>query len=122
MYNVGIVEQALDETRLKRAALELAEKYDGAHKRVQIAIADSKAIRERLIPILRRLKAVLVGRGREGEWGPFCENKPPLGLGMSVRTVDNWLLKDSREHGEEDKDPEEGSNLLASEDKAPATV
>lgn len=56
-------------------------------KRVKVTIAARREARNRLIPILREIKAQLVGKGRKGEWKPFCDRQ----LKMSLRTVDNWL-------------------------------
>jgi hypothetical protein len=79
--------QPVDVEALQNSAVELAEAYHGAGERVKVTIAERRATRQRLIPILHAIKAELVGRGCEGQWKPFCVGQ----LKMSVRTIDNWL-------------------------------
>lgn len=97
---------AVDVEALQDSAVKLAETYRSASKRIMVTIAARRESRNKLIPILREIKAQLVGKGRKGEWKPFCDGQ----LKMSVRTVDNWLtgaVSDSKK--------KEASKLPASE-------
>lgn len=70
------------EDRLFNAAPEYLNFVDQAAKRA----ADAKRIRECMAYDFALYKAIKVGRGRDGEWGPFI-----LKLGLVVRTVDRWV-------------------------------
>lgn len=70
------------EARLFKSAPEYKGLMDLSRKKE----ADAKRIREQLAYDFALYKAIKVGRGRDGEWGPFVEK-----LGLAVRTVDRWV-------------------------------
>ena len=70
------------EDRLFKAAPEYLDFVRQAKKRA----ADARRTREKLAYDLSLYKSIKVGRGRDGEWGPFVKK-----LGLAVRTVDRWV-------------------------------
>jgi hypothetical protein len=54
------------------------------------ANSDLKDIRATMTYELALLKAVHVGRGRDGDWGDYLKNK----FGLARRTVDRWIKKE----------------------------
>jgi hypothetical protein len=65
---------------------EAAPEYHGRRSLVAKTQAEAEAIRERLATDFAIYKAIHVGKGRDGNWGPFIEE-----LGFAARTVDRWV-------------------------------
>ena len=79
------------------------------------ANSDLKDIRATMTYELALLKAVHVGRGRDGDWGDYLKNK----FGLARRTVDRWIKK---EVSQGQLPPWAADKLRANMDPDPAPV
>jgi len=70
------------ETEIRR----LAPEYHLHYNRSKRAASDAETVRDVLAYQFAVYKAIHVGTGRDGNWGPFITE-----LGFKVRTVDRWV-------------------------------
>jgi hypothetical protein len=65
---------------------QLAPEYLHHHKLSKRAASDAETIKDELSVQFAIYKAIHVGKGRDGNWGPFITE-----LGFAVRTIDRWV-------------------------------
>jgi hypothetical protein len=87
--------------------------YNAKRKTIGRANSDLKDIRGTLTYELALLKAVHVGRGRDGDWGDYLKKK----FGLARRTVDRWVKK---EVSQGQLPPWASEKLIANMDPDPA--
>jgi hypothetical protein len=109
-----------DESALDRYGIVLRDRlfetvadYKTKAKEIGRANSDLKDIRATLTYELALLKAVHVGRGRDGDWGDYLKAK----FGLKRRTVDRWIKK---EVSQGQLPPWASQKLIANMDPDPA--
>lgn len=65
---------------------QLAPEYHHHYKLSKRAASDAETIKDELSYQFAIYKAIHVGKGRDGNWGPFITE-----LGFAVRTIDRWV-------------------------------
>lgn len=75
-----------NEVDVCRRLREMASQYNIKRKEAARNQSDPRSLKDKLATDFAILKALHVGRGRDGNWGPFITE-----LGLAVRTVDRWV-------------------------------
>lgn len=77
------------EDKVAKRLRQNAPKFAAKDKAAKLAVHIAGKLKNQLAYDLAIWKAIKVGKGRDGEWGPFVEKE----LKLNRRTVDRWIEK-----------------------------